>query len=91
MIRCNCGQDPGESWSSDGHSSTCPRGMEIQIDRLQAQLTAANAREKALEGAAMAVVEEKERLSTYLGGPVSIDELNRRIKTLAALLEQEEV
>lgn len=40
-----------------------------------------------LKEAAKAVVEEKERLSTYLGGPVAIDELNKRISALAALVE----
>ncbi len=40
-----------------------------------------------LREAARVVVEEKKRLSTYLGGPVSIDVLNHRIKTLAALIE----
>lgn len=41
-----------------------------------------------LKEAAGAVVEEKERLSTYMGGPVAIDELNHRIKALAALLKK---
>ena len=36
-----------------------------------------------------AVVEEKYRLSTYLGGPVVIDDLNRKIQDMQAYLESE--
>ena len=41
-----------------------------------------------LREASAAVVLEKERLSTHLGGPVAIDDLNRLIQKLAALLKQ---
>ena len=53
--------------------------MSDYINELEAELAE-------LREASAAVVMEKERLSTYIGGPVSIDGLNRLIKKLAALL-----
>ncbi len=37
MIRCNCGQDPGESYSSFGHGVECPRRLEQRIAQLEAE------------------------------------------------------
>lgn len=47
-----------------------------------AELEKKNAKMREL---AQAVIDEQERLSTYIGGPVAIDELNKRIRALAEM------
>ena len=88
-------------WAASLDNGWCNRHMDERIAELTEALEKesfyarkqkalrvdALARIAELTAAAQAVVDEKARLSIHMGGPVSIDKLNKRISALATLVE----